>query len=71
MDILVSQFLQGSIYLRNFQFSRSLRLPRIVPGKWLFDFEFYVEGLEIITFTVKIYLEIRPIGWHLFEFELD
>lgn len=63
--------IQGAIYMRNFQFQRSLKLPRIVPGKWILDFEFYVPGFEGISFRVKVFLEVRPIGWHLFEFELN
>lgn len=57
--------------MRNFQFKRSLKLPRIVPGKWLLDFEFYLAGFEQFTFSVKVHLEVKPIGWHLFEFELN
>ncbi|XP_055313763.1 uncharacterized protein LOC129575016 isoform X2 [Sitodiplosis mosellana] len=61
----------GALYMRNFQFSQSLKLPRIVPGKWLLEFQFYVEEYEELTFTVKIHLEVKPIGWHLFEFDLN
>lgn len=62
---------QGALYMRNFQFKRSLALPRIVPGKWLLDVAFYLAEFEQITFNVKIVLEVKPIGWHLFEFELN
>lgn len=68
---LVLFALQGALYLRNFQFKRSLKLPRIVPGKWLLEFEFYLAEFELFTFSVKIHLEVKPIGWHLFEFELN
>lgn len=57
--------------MRNFQFKRSLALPRIVPGKWLLDVAFYLAEFEMFTFSVKIHLEVKPIGWHLFEFELN
>lgn len=57
--------------MRNFQFKRSLKLPRIVPGKWLIEFQFYAQGFEELTFTIKVHLDIKPIGWHLFEFELN
>lgn len=68
---MFSELFQGALYLRNFQFKRSLQLPRIVPGKWLLEFEFYLPEFEEITFSVKIRLEVKPIGWHLFEFELN
>lgn len=57
--------------MRNFQFRQSLKLPRIVPGKWLLEFQFYEEEFAELTFTIKVHLEVRPIGWHLFEFELN
>lgn len=57
--------------MRNFQFRQSLKLPRIVPGKWLLEFQFYEEEFEELHFTVKVHLEVKPIGWHLFEFELN
>lgn len=57
--------------MRNFQFRQSLRLPRIVPGKWLLEFQFYEEEFAELTFTIKVHLEVKPIGWHLFEFELN
>lgn len=59
------------MYLRQFQFKRSLHLPRVVPGKWLLHFELYLPGLELFTFSVKIRLNVKPIGWHLYEFELS
>lgn len=57
--------------MRNFQFSRSLKLPRFVAGKWMLDFKFYMIEFEELYFTVKINIEVKPIGWHLFEFDLN
>lgn len=71
MKIVKFESIQGAIYVRNFQFKRGLHLPRIVPGKWLLDFELYLPEFEEFTFSVKIRLVVKPIGWHLYELELN
>lgn len=66
LDRFVWFQLQGKIYVDSFQLMPTLKLPRIVAGKWFVDMLIYTKGFDEFAFHVKLVIEAKPLKWYFF-----